>query len=179
MANLGLTTTINSSTVNDVRLVYLRNVNLLGNPIQGQGLGVSLESLGFNTPWGLTGGWSGAEPSVDGVPNMNFNNYSFAFRAVSRRSTTTPFRLSTISPRLSGRTVCSSAPIFTTIRSLSVLFIARAAGSISVVRRRATISPIFWWARPISSLRAPPYYKTTAANTMASMRRIAGAQLRR
>jgi Carboxypeptidase regulatory-like domain len=77
MVNLGLTTTINSSTVNDVRLVYLRNVNLLGNPIEGQGLGVSLASLGFNTPWGPTGGWAGAEPSVDGVPSMNFNNYSF------------------------------------------------------------------------------------------------------
>jgi hypothetical protein len=77
MANLGLTTTINSSTVNDVRLVYLRNVNLIGDPIAGQGLGVSLASLGFNTPWGPTGGFAFATPEVDGVPPMNFNNYSF------------------------------------------------------------------------------------------------------
>ena len=93
MANLGLTTTINSSTVNDVRLVYLRDVNLLGNPIQGQGLGVSLASLGFNTPWGPTGGWAGSEPSVDGVPSMNFNNYSFGVSSRVERQYNNTFQI--------------------------------------------------------------------------------------
>ncbi len=75
MINLGLTTTLSPSTVNDARLVYLRNVNFIGNP-QG-GLGVSLASLGFNTPWSSTGGIGNVSPSLAGVPNTNFNNYSF------------------------------------------------------------------------------------------------------
>jgi hypothetical protein len=75
MANFGLTTTINNSTVNDLRLVYLRNVNFSGVPVGG--LGVSLTSLGFNTPWGPTGGIDSTDPSLEGVPNVGFNNYSF------------------------------------------------------------------------------------------------------
>ena len=79
MANFGLTTTINNSTVNDVRFVYLRDVNLQGVPIGG--LGVSLASLGFNTPWGPTGGIASTDPSLEGVPNVDFNNYSFGVPA--------------------------------------------------------------------------------------------------
>jgi hypothetical protein len=75
MINLGLTTTVSTSTVNDVRVVYLRNVNFIGNP-QG-GLGVSLSSLGFNTPWNSTGGLGNISASLAGVPNVTFNNYSF------------------------------------------------------------------------------------------------------
>lgn len=76
MANLGLTTTINNSTVNDVRFVYLRDVNFLAVPKQG--LGVTLASLGFNTPWSpATGGIGAVDPALEGVPNMGFNNFSF------------------------------------------------------------------------------------------------------
>ena len=75
MGNFGLTTTINNSTVNDVRFVYLRDVNLQGVPKGG--LGVTLSSLGFNTPWGPTGGIGAVDPALEGVPNMDFNNYSF------------------------------------------------------------------------------------------------------
>jgi hypothetical protein len=75
MINLGFTTTVNTSTVNDIRLVYLRNVNFIGNP-QG-GLGVSLSSLGFNTPWNATGGLGPVSAGLAGVPNVSFNNYSF------------------------------------------------------------------------------------------------------
>lgn len=75
MINLGLTTTVSNASVNDVRVVYLRNVNYIGNP-EG-GLGVSLASLGFNTPWNSTGGLGNVSPSLAGVPNVSFNNYSF------------------------------------------------------------------------------------------------------
>jgi hypothetical protein len=75
MINLGLTTTVSNSTVNDARVVYLRNVNFIGNP-QG-GLGVSLSSLGFNTPWNSTGGLGNVSAALEGVPNVSFNNYSF------------------------------------------------------------------------------------------------------
>ena len=83
MVNLGLTTTVNNSNVNDVRFVYLRDVNFLGVPKGG--LGVTLSSLGFNTPWGPTGGIGPIDPPLQGVPNMGFNNYSFGVPADTLR----------------------------------------------------------------------------------------------
>lgn len=83
MANFGLTTTFSNSTVNDVRFVYLRDVNLQGVPVGG--LGVTLASLGFNTPWGPTGGIASTDPSLEGVPNVGFNNYSFGVPADTLR----------------------------------------------------------------------------------------------
>jgi hypothetical protein len=76
MVNLGLTTTFKSSTVNDLRLAYLRDVNLTGQPTAGQGLGVSLASQGFVTPWGPAGGISPINPGYEGVSNLMFNNFS-------------------------------------------------------------------------------------------------------
>jgi Carboxypeptidase regulatory-like domain len=79
MINLGLTTTINNSTVNDVRLVYLRNRYLGGIPIGGTG--VPLTSLGFAAPATsggvFNGGISPITPALEGVPSFVFNNYSF------------------------------------------------------------------------------------------------------
>jgi hypothetical protein len=75
MGNFGLTTTINNSTVNDIRIVYLRNVNFSGVPIGG--LGPTLASLGFNTPWGPTGGIDSTDPGLAGIPRMGFKKYSF------------------------------------------------------------------------------------------------------
>jgi Carboxypeptidase regulatory-like domain len=75
MINLGLTTTFNSSTVNDLRLAYLRDVNQTGQPTAGQGLGVSLASQGFVTPWGPAGGISPINPAYEGVSNLEFNNF--------------------------------------------------------------------------------------------------------
>ncbi len=75
MINLGLTTTINNSTVNDVRLVYLRDRYFGGIPLGGTG--VPLNSLGFNTPWNSTGGIGAINPALEGVPSFVFNNYTF------------------------------------------------------------------------------------------------------
>jgi Carboxypeptidase regulatory-like domain len=76
MVNVGLTTTFNSSTVNDLRLAYLRDVNQTGQPTAGQGLGVTLASQGFVTPWGPAGGISPTNPAYEGVANFMFNNFS-------------------------------------------------------------------------------------------------------
>jgi len=79
MINLGLTTTINNSTINDVRLVYLRDRYFGGIPIGGTG--VSLTSLGFAAPAGsgpnFNGGIAPITPALAGVPSFVFNNYSF------------------------------------------------------------------------------------------------------
>jgi len=76
MVNVGLTTTFSSSTVNDLRLAYLRDVNQTGQPTAGDGLGISLASQGFVTPWGPAGGISPINPSYEGVANFMFNNFS-------------------------------------------------------------------------------------------------------
>jgi len=88
MVNLGLTTTISSASVNDVRLIFLRNVNYINNP-QG-GTGVSLASLGFNTPWGPTGGIGNVSASLAGVPSTIFNNYQIGvpFTTFDQRNNT-------------------------------------------------------------------------------------------
>ena len=88
MINVGVTSTLSNSSVNDVRLVFLRNVNYIDNP-QG-GAGVSLSSLGFNTPWGSSGGIGSVSPALAGVPNMVFNNYSFGvpFTTFDQRNNT-------------------------------------------------------------------------------------------
>ncbi|MGA8272022.1 MAG: carboxypeptidase regulatory-like domain-containing protein [Candidatus Sulfotelmatobacter sp.] len=79
MINLGLTTTINNSTINDVRLVYLRDRYFGGIPIGGTG--VPLPSLGFAAPAGtganFNGGLATINPALEGVPSFAFNNYSF------------------------------------------------------------------------------------------------------
>ena len=77
MVNLGLTTTFSPRLVNDARLVWLRDVNHTGQPVSGQGTGVSLASLGFNTPWNNTGGLSNINSTLAGVPSFFFNNYEF------------------------------------------------------------------------------------------------------
>ena len=79
MINLGLTTTINNSTINDVRFVFLRNRYFGGVPIGGTG--VPLTSLGFTAPAGTGTGFNGGiatiNPALEGVPSLFFNNYTF------------------------------------------------------------------------------------------------------
>ena len=77
MGDLGLTTTFGQSTVNDLRVVYLRNTGTEGSTIGGKG--VTLSSLGFVTPWNSTpaGGISNVDPNNVGVPRFGFNNFTF------------------------------------------------------------------------------------------------------
>jgi hypothetical protein len=91
MINLGLTTTINSSTVNDIRLAYLRNRYFGGIPIGGTG--VPLNTLGFNTPWNSTGGVGAINPALEGVPSFVFNNYSFGLPQDALRQFNNTFQL--------------------------------------------------------------------------------------
>jgi len=79
MVNVGLTSTFKNNAVNDFRFAYMRDVNLLGLP-QG-GVGPSLSSLGFVSPWGPTGGIGPINPAYEGVPNMNFNSFQFGVPA--------------------------------------------------------------------------------------------------
>jgi Carboxypeptidase regulatory-like domain len=93
MINLGLTTTFNSSTVNDLRLAYLRDVNQTGQPTAGQGLGVTLASQGFVTPWGPAGGISAVNPAYEGVANFIFNNFTFGIPQDALRQYNNTFQI--------------------------------------------------------------------------------------
>src|SRR6185437_4977645 len=79
MGDIGLTTTFGKATVNDIRVVYLRNGGTEGSILPGQGKGVSLASLGFVTPWDSTpqGGIGNVDPANVGVPEFGFNTFSF------------------------------------------------------------------------------------------------------
>jgi len=74
MANLGLTTIGKSNAVNTFRFTYMRSANHTNEPT---GAAVQLSSLGFNTSLGASGGINTVNPSLAGVPNVNFNNFGF------------------------------------------------------------------------------------------------------
>ena len=71
--NLGDTKTINSSSVNEFRIGYFRLDTLFNQP-QG-GKGVSLASLGFGSGAGGAPGIVPLVPSLEGVPEIDFNDF--------------------------------------------------------------------------------------------------------
>src|SRR5665213_3115643 len=76
MVNLGFTSTLNQTLVNDVRLAYLRVSGSLGQPDGGIAKG-TISSLGFTTPWGMSGGISPVVPSYEGVPTVALKKANF------------------------------------------------------------------------------------------------------
>lgn len=78
MANIGDTKNFGPSAVNELRLHYVRMTNLGGFP--SQGLGVTLDSLGFVTgPDTL--GIVVQNKQYEGVPGVGFNNFSIGVPA--------------------------------------------------------------------------------------------------
>ena len=71
--NLGWTKTLSSASVNEFRLGYFRLNTTLNRP-QG-GTGVKLSDLGFESGNGGAPGVFVGTPSVEGVPEIDFNNY--------------------------------------------------------------------------------------------------------
>ena len=75
---LGATKTINSTTVNEAHLSYLRDITNLGQPVGGGG--VSLVSQGFANANG-TPSIVALDPRGQSVENLNFNGYSIGAAA--------------------------------------------------------------------------------------------------
>jgi hypothetical protein len=71
--NLGWTKTLSSASVNEFRLGYFRLNTTLNRP-QG-GTGVKLTDLGFQSGNGGAPGIFVGTPSVEGIPEIDFNNY--------------------------------------------------------------------------------------------------------
>src|SRR5262249_12256375 len=57
-----------------------------------QGIGVSLASLGFVTPWGPDGGISPMNTALEGVPYITFNQFNIGVPQVSTRQFNNSFQ---------------------------------------------------------------------------------------
>ena len=84
LINLGDSKSFGATSVNEFHLNYVRNVAILFQPKGG--LGTTLQSLGFQVPncpanqptagCQFNGGIGPVATSLEGVPNMSFNNYA-------------------------------------------------------------------------------------------------------
>ena len=72
LVNLGATKTFGASSVNELRLSYMRNANNVGQP--SGGVGPTLASQGFVTGVG-TAGIVPLAPSIEGVETIIFNSF--------------------------------------------------------------------------------------------------------
>ncbi len=70
--NLGDTKTFGATTVNELRLSYMRNANNVGQPVGG--VGPTLASQGFVTGPG-TPGIVVLAPKIEGIENVSFNSF--------------------------------------------------------------------------------------------------------
>jgi len=70
--NIGDTKSFGPSTVNEARVTVVRYVSWVNNPLKG--FGPKLTSLGF--PSGVPGAMGPADPRVEGVPTLLFNNFT-------------------------------------------------------------------------------------------------------
>ena len=92
LVNLGLTKNFGAFAVNEFRVSYVRNTLALAEPTGG--LGHTLASLGFVTPWdAATGGISAIQPALEGVPYVTFNNFAIGVPQVSTRQYNNSFQL--------------------------------------------------------------------------------------
>jgi hypothetical protein len=72
--NLGDTKTFSSAAVNEFRLGYFRLNTKFNQPLGGKAAG-ELATLGFGSGAGLAPGISVGTPSVEGVPEIDFNSF--------------------------------------------------------------------------------------------------------
>jgi hypothetical protein len=70
--SFGQTKTFGASTVNELRLSFMRSANNVGQPVSG--VGPSLASQGFAN--GAAGGIVPLAPKIEGIENVAFNSYT-------------------------------------------------------------------------------------------------------
>ena len=100
LATLSLTTTFGATSVNELRLGYMRTANNVGQPVGG--VGPSLASQGFVDSSGKPG-IVPLDPRIEGVENVAFNDFTIGVDTTGARRPTTPISGPTISPRRCGR----------------------------------------------------------------------------
>jgi hypothetical protein len=73
LVTIGLTSTLNPATVNELRVSYMRTANNIGQPVGG--VGPTLASQGFVDPAGKPG-IVPLDPQIEGVENVAFNDFT-------------------------------------------------------------------------------------------------------
>lgn len=84
------TKAFSASVVNEVRLSYMRDTNLLGEATQG--LGISPQTQGFATL--ANGGFLVQNPAAAGIESVVFNNYTIGTTAFSQNQTDSVYEAS-------------------------------------------------------------------------------------
>ena len=74
LVSLGLTKTFATTTINEFHFSYMRNANVIGQPVGG--VGPTLASQGFVTGVG-TPGIVPLAPDIEGIENVSLNNLTF------------------------------------------------------------------------------------------------------
>ncbi len=98
--SLGLTTAMGPNTVNEAHFSYMRFYNIIGKPVGG--VGPSLASQGFTEGAG-TLGIVPLDPSIEGIENVAFNNYTFGVDVTGERQVNNTYQWSDNLSRVLGR----------------------------------------------------------------------------
>ncbi len=87
--SLGLTKALGPNTVNEAHFSYMRFYNIIGKPVGG--VGPSLASQGFVSGAG-TLGIVPLDPSIEGIENVAFNNYTIGVDVTGERQVNNTFQ---------------------------------------------------------------------------------------
>ena len=90
LVNLGWTKAVGSTLVNELHFSYLRNANKIGQPVGG--VGPSLASQGFVEGQG-TLGIVPLNPSVEGIENVAFNDFTIGVDVTGERQVNNTFQM--------------------------------------------------------------------------------------
>lgn len=99
LINLGHTKTLGASSVNELRISYMRNANNVGQP--SGGVGPSLKSQGFVTGPG-TPGIVVLDPKIEGIENLTFNSFTIGTPITNLTQANNTYAISDNFSRVSG-----------------------------------------------------------------------------
>jgi len=100
MATIGLTTTLGTSAVNELRLSYMRTANNVGQPVGG--VGPTLVSQGFVDAQGNPGIVPLA-PGIEGIENIAFNDFTIGINITGVAQANNTFQWTDNFSKVSGR----------------------------------------------------------------------------
>ena len=100
LLNLGWTRTFSPTLVNELHISYLRNSNLIGQPIGG--VGPTLASQGFVTGPG-TLGIVPLNPATEGIANVSFNDFTFGVDITGERQVNNTYQITENLSKVLGR----------------------------------------------------------------------------
>lgn len=100
LVNLGWTKAQGATLVNELHFSYMRDSNVIGQPVGG--VGPSLASQGFVEGEG-TLGIVPLNPSVEGVENVSFNDFTFGVDTTGERQVNNTYQLTESLSKVLGR----------------------------------------------------------------------------